>query len=75
MNSCVVPNDHRSTRIIDAFSEIQTISGSQRVGKWFSESAQTAYANLVYHPVALFLLCLSVLILVAKTHATNGPFE
>jgi len=70
-----VSNDQDNSRLIDSDTGIQSIRGSQRVGSGFLSSVASAYSNLFYHPVALFILGIAIFILLAELNSHDGPLE
>lgn len=70
-----VANNPSGAKMVDRNTGIQSIRGGQRVGDGFIDSVINAYANLMYHPISLFMLFLGVFIFVAELNNTHGPLE
>lgn len=69
-----VRNDN-AEKMVDSSSGIQTIRGGQRVGEGFISSTIAAYANLVYHPIALTLFIFAIFVFIGEVNNSAGPFE
>lgn len=59
----------------DADTGIQTVRSGQTVGDNIISSIISAYANLVYHPIAATMLGFAVFTLIAEVNNSHGPIE
>lgn len=54
---------------------VTVIRGGQTVNDSFFQATLSCYANIVYHPIAMYMLALAIMFALSEHHGTDGPLE
>lgn len=66
-------NNNRERRL--TAQGVTIIRGGQTVNDSFFQATLSCYTNIVYHPIAMYMLALAVMFALSEHHGTDGPLE